>query len=113
MPKLVQHHGTLVVELPADLDHSEQLLVEMDDLLLESSAQSSQVVVDLTASPFLPGSVLGVLVRHQRRLRQQGGRLVVVGTPLQRELFEVTQLQRLVTLTASREEALAILAASA
>ncbi|MFQ3594026.1 MAG: STAS domain-containing protein [Gemmataceae bacterium] len=113
MPKLVHHHGALVVEMPANRTLDEQLLAHIDDVLVESVNQSSQVVVDLTASPHLPGSVLGVLVRHFKRVRQCGGRMVVVSTPLQRELFEVSQLERLVTLTSSRDEALAVLAASA
>jgi hypothetical protein len=39
--------------------------------------------------------------------------MVVVSTPLQREVFELSQLERLVTLTTSRDEALSVLAASA
>ena len=113
MPKLVQHQGTMVVEMPPDLDHGETVLAQMEDLLVDLTDRSPQVVVDLTASPYLPGSLLGVLVRHLQRVRKSGGRMVVVSTPLQREVFELSQLERLVTLTTSRDEALSVLAASA
>jgi anti-anti-sigma factor len=113
MPKLVQYQGTWVLEMPRDLDRGESLLARMDDVLVDLTTQTPQVVVDLTASPYLPGSVLGLLVRHLGQVRKRGGRMVVVSTPMQREVFELTQIERLVTLTSSRDEALSVLAASA
>jgi anti-anti-sigma factor len=113
MPKLVKYHGTLVVEMPGQSWDQCELLARMDDLLAEVSRKTTEVVVDLSTTPQLPGSVLGVLVRNWRHLRSRGGRLVVVANDLQREVFEITRLNRIITLTDSRDAALEVLGASA
>jgi anti-anti-sigma factor len=113
MPKLVKYQGTLVVEMPHGSWDQCELLMRMDDLLADVARKTPHVVVDLTTTAHLPGSVLGVLVRNWRQLRSRGGRLVVVANNFQREVFELTHLDRIFTLTESRGEALAVLAASA
>ena len=66
------------------------------------------VVVDLTETTFIDSTGLGVLVRGVERLNTEGGRLAVVCVdPNMVKVFEVTGLDRVFSIYASREEALA------
>jgi anti-sigma B factor antagonist len=66
------------------------------------------VVVDLTETTFIDSTGLGVLIRGVERLQTEGGRLAVVCTdPNMTKVFEVTGLNRIFPIFASREEALA------
>lgn len=66
------------------------------------------VVVDLARVTFLDSMALGVLLGALRRLRPRGGelRLVVPSSDLRR-IFEITLLDQVFTLNATRHEALA------
>jgi anti-sigma B factor antagonist len=66
------------------------------------------VVVDLTETTFIDSTGLGVLVRGVERLNTEGGRLAIVCVdPNMVKVFEVTGLDRVFSIYASREEALA------
>lgn len=66
-----------------------------------------QLVVDLSATPFLDSSALGVLVGVIRSARKNGGvaRIVLPATPA-RKIFEITGLDRLDVCFDSRAVAL-------
>jgi anti-sigma B factor antagonist len=67
-----------------------------------------QLIVDLSRTTFLDSSALGVLIGALKRMRERGGRLDVVRPPLAiRRIFEVTALDRVLTMRDSREDALA------
>lgn len=66
------------------------------------------LVVDLTNVSFLDSSALGVLVGTLRRLREREGELrIVKPQPLAMRAFEVTSLDKVLSLYETRTEALA------
>ena len=78
------------------------------ELLRVIGAGALLVVVDLTETTFIDSTGLGVLVRGVERLNTEGGRLAVVCVdPNMVKVFEVTGLDRVFSIYASREEALA------
>src|SRR3954447_2372573 len=69
-------------------------------------AGRTHVVIDLTATTFIDSSSLGVLIGAHRRLRRQGGRLVVVCTSdAIAKTFRITGLDSVFTIVGSLEEA--------
>lgn len=65
-----------------------------------------QVVVDLTEATFIDSMTLGVLLGALKRLTPLGGTLVIVcPDPHVRRVFEITSLDRVLTLSDSREGA--------
>jgi anti-anti-sigma factor len=66
------------------------------------------VVVDLGAVSFMDSTALGLLVRSVRELQEQGGaaRVVLPGSTARR-IFEITTLDRVLPVAASRAEAVA------
>ena len=65
------------------------------------------VVVDLTGATFIDSSSLGVLISAHRRLAQREGRLVVAtDVPTVRKTFEITGLDAVLDVVATRDEAL-------
>jgi anti-sigma F factor antagonist len=68
----------------------------------------TQLVIDLSHATFLDSSALGVLIGAFKRMTERGGRLDVVqpSAPLRR-IFEITALDRILSLRESRQEALA------
>jgi anti-sigma B factor antagonist len=69
--------ATYVVSLAGELDlaHTGELDGELE-LLAEDGCQ--RLIVDLLAVPFLESTALGILLRHSRRLRMNGGALTLV-----------------------------------
>jgi anti-sigma B factor antagonist len=65
------------------------------------------VVIDLTRTSFLDSSALGVLIGALRRVREQNGELRIAAPPAPvRKVFEITSLDQVFNLHASRNEAL-------
>jgi anti-sigma B factor antagonist len=65
------------------------------------------VVVDLSGTTFIDSTGLAVLIRGAERLRMNDGRLAVVCVdPNLKKIFEVTGLDRIFSIYASRDEAL-------
>ena len=65
------------------------------------------VVVDLSATSFIDSSSLGVLIGAHRRLRRQGGSLVIVCTSdAIAKTFRITGLDSVFTIVGSLDEAL-------
>ena len=72
------------------------------------------IVVDLSKATFIDSTTLGVLVGGVKRLRPAGGSLTLVCTdPNICKIFEITGLDRVFPIHATRDEALAALAPDA
>lgn len=76
----------------------------------EGIRDSGLVVADLARVSFLDSTALGVIVRAVRTLDEAGARVrIVLPTGSARRIFEITTLDRVLPVAASREEALAAL----
>jgi anti-sigma B factor antagonist len=82
---------------------------EFKQTILDAVEQGARlVVVDFTTSGYIDSSGLGALVSLSRRLRETGGDLRLVGLNEDlRTLFELTRLDALFPLYATRADALA------
>ena len=99
--------GTVVVTVYGDLDlHSAD---QLGDLLVGVVDRgTSLVVVDLSDVEFVDSQGLGALMRGTRRFGACKDRFrLVVPAPEIRRLFEITALDRVFPLDATREQALA------
>jgi anti-sigma B factor antagonist len=103
--------GTALIELEGQVDlHTAPQLKEQLSACLDEGA--TQVIVDLSQATFIDSMTLGVLLGAVKRLRPQGGVLRIVCTdPSIRKIFEITLLDRVFAIDASRDEALANLPA--
>ena len=67
-----------------------------------------RVIVDLNATTFIDSSSLGILISADRRLRMQGGSLVIAcEVPSITKTFSITGLDGVLDVVATRREALA------
>lgn len=99
--------GTVVVTVYGDLDlHSAD---QLGDLLVGVVDRgTSLVVVDLSDVEFVDSQGLGALMRGTRRFGAGKDRFrLVVPAPEIRRVFEITALDRVFPLDATREQALA------
>ena len=102
---------TQVIELGGEIDlytapEFKERMVE----LIEGGKK--RIVVDLSAATFIDSTTLGVLVGGVKRLRPAGGSLALVCTDQNiTKIFEITGLDRVFPIHASRDDALAALAA--
>jgi anti-sigma B factor antagonist len=65
------------------------------------------VVVDLTETTFIDSTTLGILIGGAKRQRARGGDVsLVCGDDDIRRIFEITLLDRIFTIDASRDEAI-------
>jgi len=70
----------------------------------------SRIVVDLTETTFLDSTALGVLIGAIKRLRARDGALTLVNVdPNIAKTFEITGLDQIFVISASRDEAIAAL----
>jgi anti-sigma B factor antagonist len=98
--------GTAIVGVTgeADLHSAPELRDRLGELVDDGT---KRVVVDLTETTFVDSMTLGVLLGSMKRLGTAGGRLeLVVSRPDIRRIFEITMLDRVFELHASREQAL-------
>jgi anti-sigma B factor antagonist len=100
----------LAVRGEADL-HSAPRLRDAIATAIDDGAQ--ELVLDLSETTFVDSMTLGVLLGTMKRLRARGGylRLVVPKAEIRR-IFEITQLDRVLSLYDTREEAVGAAAAS-
>jgi anti-sigma B factor antagonist len=100
--------GVVHVSGEVDMYTAPQLKQSMLTLIDEGA---SRVVIDLSAVTFIDSTALGVLIGGVRRLHSGGGAmaLVVTGRPVQRVL-SITGLDRVFTIHATLDEAVAALA---
>jgi anti-sigma B factor antagonist len=82
---------------------------EFKQQLLDVIAQGGKdVIVDFTNTTFIDSTTLGVLVGGVKRLRQVDGQLSLVCSDRNiTKIFEITGLDRVFTIHATREDALA------
>ena len=82
---------------------------ELKQQLLEVvSAGARHVVVDFTDATFIDSTTLGVLVGGVKRLRSNEGELALVCSDRNiTKIFEITGLDRVFTIYATRDEAIA------
>ena len=81
---------------------------EFKEQLLDVIGQgATHVVVDLTDTTFIDSTTLGVLVGGVKRLRPNGGQLLIVCSDRNiTKIFEITGLNRVFPIHALRTEAL-------
>jgi len=98
---------THVIELGGEIDlytapEFKERMVELID------AGKKHIVVDLSTATFIDSTTLGVLVGGVKRLRPTGGALALVCSDQNiTKIFEITGLDRVFAIYATREEALA------
>jgi anti-sigma B factor antagonist len=98
---------THVIELGGEIDlytapEFKERMVELID------GGKENIVVDLSKATFIDSTTLGVLVGGVKRLRPKGGSLALVCTDQNiSKIFEITGLDRVFAIHATREEALA------
>src|SRR5262245_59373093 len=99
-------NGASVVVVDGDVDlHSAPELRERLASLTDAGVE--HIVVDLSGSTFLDSMALGVLLAAKKRIAADGDRLdIVVSTPDVRRIFEITMLDRIFDLYATRADAL-------
>ena len=97
--------GISVVDVAGDVDvHSAPELRNTLSTLVDSDTR--QVTLDLSNVTFLDSMALGVILGTKKRLAATGRELeLVVGNPEIRRIFEITMLDRIFALHASRAEA--------
>jgi anti-sigma B factor antagonist len=96
----------VVVEITGDLDLATAPALRQEVLALVNSGQRS-IVLDLTSTGFLDSLGLGTIVAVWKRLRVLGGELLVVcPEPRLQRVFRVVDLDRILPLHATVEDAL-------
>jgi anti-sigma B factor antagonist len=100
-------NGVVVVVVQGDTDlHVAPELRERMNRTID--AGTTAIVVDLSDVTFVDSMALGVLLGATKRMRAAGGRLrLVVARPETRRIFEITLLDRVLEIDATREDALA------
>ena len=95
----------VVVAGEVDLYGAPQL---KDALLAAIAAGARRIVIDMTETRFVDSTTLGVILGASKRLRSEGGEIVlVIAHPSIRKIFEITLLDRAFQIFATRDEALA------
>jgi anti-sigma B factor antagonist len=87
-----------------DLFTAPELKAALGDAL---EAGRTKIVVDLTQTTFLDSTALGVLIGAVKRLRSRDGAMTIVNNdPNIAKTFEITGLDQIFTIRATRDEAL-------
>ena len=95
----------LAVHGEVDLHVVAKLRDQLAEVIEENPAL---LVLDLTGATFLDSTAIAVLLRGMKRLQARGGRFrVVVPNSQIRRIFEMTLLDRVFDLDASRQKSLA------
>src|SRR5262245_60074248 len=107
MHRLREERGERAAVLVADGELDAYSAPELTESFAEVS-RAGAVVVDLTGVSFMDSTALGLLVRALRELEEEDVtvRVVLPETPARR-IFEITTLDRVLPVAASRGEALA------
>ena len=100
-------NGSYVISLAGEVDL--YTAPEFKQQLLDVISQgATYVVVDLTDTTFIDSTTLGVLVGGVKRLRSNDGRLSLVCSDRNiTKIFEITGLDRVFDIYATRQEAVA------
>ena len=105
--------STYVIALAGEVDL--YTAPEFKQQLLDAIGKGAKdVIVDFSDTTFIDSTTLGVLVGGVKRLRAQDGQLSLVCSDRNiTKIFEITGLDRVFTIHASRDEAVATIGASA
>jgi len=99
------------LEGEVDLYTAPELKQELHRLVGEGA---KRIVIDMTATTFIDSTTLGVLLSVVKRVRPEGGAVVLVCPDRNvKRIFEITLLDRVFTIVDTREEAFDALASSA
>ena len=83
-------------------------------LVAVADSGSTRILIDLTETTFMDSAALGVLIGAAKRLRALDGELAIVNSDETiGKTFEITGLDQIFTVRATREEAVAALDESA
>jgi anti-sigma B factor antagonist len=99
--------GLYVISLGGEIDL--YTAPELKQRLVDAvQAGARMIVIDLTETTFIDSTTLGVLVGAVKRLREKGGELSLVCRDQNIiKIFEITGLDHVFAIHASREKALA------
>ena len=99
--------GVVVIALSGEVDL--YTAPEFKQRLIDAVTEGARhVVVDLSETTFIDSTTLGVLVGGVRRLRENDGDLSLVCSDRNiNKIFEITGLDHVFPISASRDEALA------
>lgn len=82
-------HDAIVIEVSGEVDFGTAWIVERE--LLRGEESGDLVALDLSKTSFIDSTTLHMIIAAHRRLRERGGRFVVVqGPPQIRRLLELT-----------------------
>ena len=100
-------HHVIAVRGEIDLFTAPELKQKLTDAI---EGGKSRIVVDLTDTSFLDSTALGVLIGAVKRLRSRDGALVIVNVDQNiAKTFEITGLDQIFTILATRDDAIAAL----
>src|SRR5438477_67487 len=109
----VDQNSGCVVTVSGDADLYAAANVERELVRLVDEGKQS-IIVDLTDATFIDSTTLGVLLSVGKRVRPEGGAVVLVCPDRNvKRIFEITLLDRVFTIVDTREEAYDELASSA
>jgi anti-anti-sigma factor len=116
-PEILKQDGVTIIALGPEFEQLDELhLDDLTQVVLDAAnaADPPLVVVDLSHTRFFGSGFIEVLFRAWHRLHgREGGRLGLCGlTPYCREVIDVTHLDRLWSIYATREEAVGGLSSS-
>jgi anti-anti-sigma factor len=101
--------GAVLIQAEGELD---AFAAEDIGAAFVEASEASAVVADLVAVSFMDSTALGLIVRGVREIAERGARAkVVLPRTTARRIFEITTLDRVLPVSASRGEALAELGA--
>jgi anti-sigma B factor antagonist len=107
-PRVEPFPQGVVVSLHGELDAYQAPDLHAAFAEVAAGARGATVVLDLAAVTFLDSTVLGTVVGLVRRQRESGGELrVVLPETAARRIFELTGLDGVLDVRASRAEAVA------
>jgi anti-sigma B factor antagonist len=99
------------LEGEVDLYTAPELKQELHRLVGEGA---KRIVIDMTQTTFIDSTTLGVLLSVVKRVRPEGGSVVLVCPDRNvKRIFEITLLDRVFTIVDTRDEAFDALASSA
>jgi anti-sigma B factor antagonist len=109
----VDEGADYVVSLEGEVDlyTAPELKQELHRLVGEGA---KRIVIDMTQTTFIDSTTLGVLLSVVKRVRPEGGSVVLVCPDRNvKRIFEITLLDRVFTIVDTREEAFDEMASSA
>jgi len=107
-----QENGILVAEIAEKKLLDEVTISKIGEQLssLISQRQASKLVLDFSAVSQMSSSALGMLITLHKRLREQNGQLrLCCVQPAIYEVFVITRLNEIFTISQTREDALSSL----